>query len=86
MKLTDNARANSLIRLANIEMLESLGFEPSGLPSRSGELYLLKRKTKTIIMFGVRCNVARKYFSLAKSFETLEQAQTFFESIKLATA
>lgn len=75
MRLSDNSRANSPIRLANIEMLESQGFEPSGVRSRSGELEIFCGVRRTCITFGVKSNVAGKYFTLVKSYPSLEAAE-----------
>lgn len=75
MRLTDNARANSPIRLANVEMLESQDFEPSGLPSLSGELEMVHGRKYTRIVFGIKSNIAGKYFTLRKTYLTLEAAE-----------
>jgi len=83
----DNAKANTEIRKSNIAVLKENNFIEGGLNSRSGELYLCEMKTKCILIFGTRCNVAgkrNKYFSLSKDFGSLKDAVDFFNVLRLS--
>lgn len=79
MKYTDNKKANSVIRIKNIEVLKSKGFEESGIYSRSGVLEFRELETKSIVVFGVRSNIsgkkATKYFTLKKDYKDKDVAQ-----------
>ena len=79
----DNSTANDPIRQQNIETLKSAGFVESGSYSRSGVLICVQQATKVLVTFGKKANIAgkrNKYFSLAKSFDTVEQAKEFAQN------
>ena len=88
MIFSDNSRANSEIRIYNVETLTKKGFEGSGVYSTSGTMQIVEHKNKTSIVFGVRSNIAgkgrTKYFTLKKDFASKEIAEkTFFILTKI---
>lgn len=81
----DLSKANNEVRLFNIDLLKSNGFIEGGLKSTSGGMYIIELKTKSTIVFGMRCNVAgkrNKYFSLSKDFENKDIATRYFNNLK----
>lgn len=85
----DGARAGSLTRKLNIQLLEINGFTKGGVPCRSGEMYIVNLKDGRVrISFGIKANVygrggSVKYFSLDRTFKNKAEAAELLETFYL---